>query len=129
MRNVGAEADEWREHVEPHFGFLEDHGYTLVRTDDQSPWETVVIFESSVNAVLVKRSADFGRVEVELVKLDEPGELPPVEAWVSPDPSGRALLDNVRAVREPKRGRWKRLKGIGRAASTRSLIFWGSGPA
>ena len=126
MRRVGAESDEWREQVEPHFGFLENRGYMLVRTDERSPWETVVVYESPVNAVLVKRSAEFGRVEVELARLDELGELPPVEAWVSAAPSGRALLDNVLAVRELKRGRWKRLKGIGRAATTRSLIFWGS---
>lgn len=124
MTRVGNEAEEWRKLVEPHFRYLENYGYTLARADDESWWETVVVYESSVNAVLVKLSVEFHRVEVELAKLDEAGHLPPVEVWVNPAPSGRALLDNVLAARDPKRCRWKRLKGIGPAATRRSLIFW-----
>jgi hypothetical protein len=123
---VSAAADEWRKQAEQHFRFLEDHGYRLARTDDESPWETVVVYKSSANAVLVKRSVEFGRVEVELATLDEAGELAPVEVWVGASPSRRALLDTVLAARDPGRGRWKRLKGLRRAATTRSLRFWAS---
>jgi hypothetical protein len=126
VERVSAAADGWLKQVERHFQFLEDHGYRLVREDDESPWETVVVYESSANAVLVKRSVEFGRVEVELATLDEAGELAPVEVWVSASPSRRALLDNVLAARDPSRGRWKRLKGLGRTATTRSLRFWAS---
>jgi hypothetical protein len=124
VERVSAAADEWRKQVERHFRFLEDHGYRLARAEDESPWGTVVVYESSVNAVLVKRSVEFGRVEVELARLDAAGELPPVEVWVSASPSGRALLDNVLAVRDPNRDPWKRLKGLRRVAPTRSLRFW-----
>jgi hypothetical protein len=126
VKGVSAEAAEWREQVERHFGFLENRGYRPVPAADAPPWETAVVYESSVNAVLVKRSVEFGRVEVELAKLEEAGELAPAEVWVGDVPSGRALLDNVLAARDPHRGRWKRLKGLGRAATSRSLRFWAS---
>jgi hypothetical protein len=126
VTRVGARAEEWRERVQPHFDFLKSQGYTLVRADDESPWETVVVYESPVNAVLVKRSMEFGRVEVELAMLDEAGGLPNAEVWVGPVPSRRALLDEVLGVRDPERDHWKELNGLGGAVSTQSLEFWAS---
>jgi hypothetical protein len=122
---VGARAEKWREQVEPHFRYLEGHGYRLVHSDDESWWETVVRYESSVNAVLVKLSVEFHRVEVELARLDY-AELPPVEPWIGPYPSGGALLENVLVARDPQRARGKPLNGIGRAATARALTFWAS---
>lgn len=118
-----SEADGWRSAVELHFGFLEQYGYVLRQVDDSSWWEISAIYASEANAVLVKKSREFMRVELELVRLTADGEVPPVDVWVGPTSNGRALFDNVVEARaRTSLPRW--MRGTSSRAADRALATW-----
>ena len=114
--------DAWRRQVERHFGFLSEHGYEVHDVDNSGFWEITVTYAAAENAVIVRNSREFQRVEIELARLTESGAVPPVAIWTGPESDGRALLDTVleaRGVRVPRR-----LGGTAGRSADRALSTW-----
>lgn len=88
---------QWVERVEPHFGFLREHGFGEAEVDVDPVWWTDAIYKSAVGAVVVTCDVEFDCVDATLFRLTD-GELPdrpwnhyfPVAA-LAPDRSPRKL--------------------------------------
>lgn len=94
-------ADEWQKVVEPHFAFLDEHGFALKADASESNfWVTRVVYASRDRAVEIDRSVEFSRVEVYLLRLQD-GRMPKAQVWVTDAPINRMLLDNVLEARIP----------------------------
>jgi len=76
-----AEAKQWAEQVERHFGFLARYGFAVTDIDASTWWEVRVTYRSPQSAVAVIRSVEFQRVEVQLMRLVA-GELPEYPIFV-----------------------------------------------
>lgn len=121
---MGRLANQWRETVEPTFGFLVDLGFEDVDVDDSDFWSLWVQYRSPTAAVRVSKSNEFTRVEVELIRLDE-GQVPPYPVWITEDRIDWTLLDNVIEVRRP--GLMRRVRtqhGLDDGAVNAQLTFW-----
>jgi hypothetical protein len=84
---VGAK-EQSRQQVDHHFGFLGDYGYKILSIDDSTFWEVAVTYAADVNAVIVRNSREFQRVEVELACLTGTGSIPPVAIWTDRSRTG-----------------------------------------
>ena len=96
---MGKRAKKWLDQVEPHFGFLREHGFTHVTTDDSSFWSLWVRYASPNAAVEIAKSIEFTRIEVSLIRLVD-GEVPPYPIWITSSPMNYALLDTVLEARD-----------------------------
>ena len=90
----------WADAVERHFGFLDAFGFRSSGTEERSHWETSVVYTSRQVAVKVSLSREFGRAEVDLVRLVD-GEVPPYPIWITEEVLNWTLLDNVIEARRP----------------------------
>jgi hypothetical protein len=79
-------------------GFLINHGFTNVTTDDSSFWSLWVQYASGGAAVRISKSNEFRRSEVQLIRLVD-GEVPPYPIWIGSDRIDWILLDNVLEAR------------------------------
>jgi hypothetical protein len=125
-RVMGKTAEKWRKQVEPHFGFLSDHGFTVVDVDDSSFWSLWVQYRSGTAAVRISKSNETGRAEVQLIRLVD-GEVPPYPIWITENRIDWTLLDNVVEVRQPYRlGDVGRLSGLTASKLDQQLHFGAS---
>lgn len=121
---MGKRASKWLQQVEPHFGFLREHGFTRVATDDSSFWSFRVRYASPHAAVQVAKSNEFTRVEVSLIRLVD-GDVPPYPIWITSDRVDHALLDTVLEVRDKALLREAaRMGGLVPEDVERQLSFW-----
>jgi hypothetical protein len=82
---IQARADEWQASVNEHFGFLESiYGFRVTQVDASSVWNNRVTYQTATTGVYVDSNAEFGRVEVSLVRLLD-GELPLYPIFVRRD--------------------------------------------
>ena len=65
---MGKDAAEWRELVEPHFGFVAAFGFEAVDLDDGSFWSLWVRYRSPTAAIRISKSREFVRCDVELIR-------------------------------------------------------------
>lgn len=120
VRWMGYPSTQWREMVEPHFGFLIELGFSRVIEDDTSNWETSLQYASTVSAVRIVRSIEYDRVEVYLYRLLN-GQPPPYSEGTIDGVGYQALFDNVlesRGQRAVERG------GLADADVERQLGYW-----
>lgn len=121
---MGIRANQWRETVEPTFGFLIDLGFVDVDVDDSSFWSLWVQYRSPAAAVRVSKSNEFTRVEVELIRLAD-GRVPAYPIWITDDRIDWTLLDNVIEVRRPDLlPLVRRQHGLTDDAVKSQLTFW-----
>lgn len=121
---MGRAGQRWARRVEPHFSYLIDHGFTQITTDDTSHWSLWVRYASQHAAVQIAHSNEFGRVEVELIRLVD-GEVPPYSIWITSKKIDWALLDTILEVRDPKAlERARLLSGLDTDDLERQLTFW-----
>ncbi len=125
-RVMGKTAEQWRKQVEPHFGFLSDHGFTVVDVDDSSFWALWVQYRSGTAAVRISKSNETTRAEVRLIRLVD-GEVPTYPIWITEDRIDWTLLDNVVEARQPHRLEDAgKLSGLTAAQLDHQLRFWAS---
>ncbi len=98
---MGRSAGEWRQRVEAHFSFLEEHGFDEPTADDSSWWATIAQYSSDRSAVRVSRNVEFQRTEVHLVRFVD-GSVLPYPIWITSAPIDWTLLDNVLQARAPE---------------------------
>ncbi len=120
---MASRASEWRELVEPHFGFLTDLGFTSVEVDESSFWSLWVQYRSGTSAVRISKSNEFIRCEVELIRLVD-GQVPPYPIWITADRIDWALLDTVLEVRAPELMRRIPPGGLKPSELDNQLRFW-----
>lgn len=121
---MGRGAGDWRKTVEPHFGFLADHGFRITASDDSTFWESSVTYTSSVSAVKVARSQEFVRSGVSLIRLVD-GSVPPYPIWITTERIDWALLDLVLKARSPERhAEALRMHGLSKTELEQQLSFW-----
>jgi hypothetical protein len=89
----------WERRVRAEYDFLLESGFRFEHVDD-GVWATAAVYLSSTLGVEVTRSAEFGRVEISLLRLVD-GQLPEHEIWVTERPINRMLFDNVLLARAP----------------------------
>jgi hypothetical protein len=94
------EGKQWESLVQAHFGFLSDFAFRLDHVEEKW-WATSAVYLSDALGVEVTRSAEFGRVELTLMRLVD-GKAPEVEVWLSEPPLNRVLFDNVLEARAPE---------------------------
>ena len=114
----------WQKRVEQHFGFLTDHGFRLEPAfGDQ--WSTSARLVAEKNAVDVVFNLEFGRCEVQLIRLVD-GAVPEYPIWITDDtPINYVLLDDVLTARDPTRLSESRgLYGLGEKTIDPQLHFW-----
>ncbi len=77
---------------------------SIVGTEDSSPWETSITYARDPVAVIIRKSVEIDRAEVELNRMVA-GQIPPVPILVHPEtPIDRCELDNLsRNVRQGAR--------------------------
>lgn len=123
---MGASARDWTRLVEPHFSFLQAHGFRLSPADDSSWWETWVQYASDASAVRLARSTEFGRVDVHLIRLVD-GAVPPYPVWVTSEPLNWVLLDTVLQARSAELFQQVAAqRGLDDSQVERQLAFWAS---
>ena len=93
-------AANWRQQVEPHFGFLVQSGFDKVDVDDSSFWSLWVQYRSATAAIRVSKSNEFIRSEVHLIRLVD-GEVPAYPIWIADERIDWTLLDTVMEARRP----------------------------
>lgn len=95
---IQAKADDWRNQVNAHFGYLQDkYGFRLTQVDAEHWYQTRAIYQTGTTAIYVDASVEFARTEVWLVCLLKEA-LPVVESGKV----GHAfLLDDLLKVRVP----------------------------
>jgi hypothetical protein len=125
-RRALTEIAKWQRAVSPYFDFLSQHGFTPDPRAGYSEWYgSAVVYRSHVGAVIVTRSVEFDRVEVQLVRLVD-GQFPDHSIFFSENaPLNRTLLDNVVAARAPDRlAEVQVATGLKKAAVERQLALW-----
>lgn len=123
---MGKTAEKWRKQVEPHFGFLYDHGFTTVDVDDSSFWSLWVQYRSGTVAVRISKSNETTRAEVQLIRLVD-GEVPAYPIWITEERLDWTLLDNVVEARQPHlREDAAKLSGLTASQLDQQLQFWAS---
>ena len=121
---MGRQASKWRQMVEPHFGFLAEHGFRVTGADDSTWWETSLTYTSPVAGIKVARSQEFDRSEVNLIRLVD-GTIPPYPIWVTADRRDWALLDMALKARSPeKHAEAMRMTGLSKRELEKQLVFW-----
>lgn len=117
-------ARQWRQLVEPHFGFLIDSGFNEIDLDDSSWWATSMLFRSGIAAVRVELNSEFGRVEVQLIRLVD-GAVPDYPIWITSERVDWVLLDDVIEARRPELiSAVRAQKGLKPGAADAQLQFW-----
>jgi hypothetical protein len=93
-----AEAAAWQAKVDQHFAYLRtDYGFTKTRADTFSVWTISAYYQSDRAAVEVVRNVEFGRAELELIRLVN-GKMPQY-----PDiASNTTVFDFVLEIRSPQ---------------------------
>lgn len=115
---------KWAAKVEPHFGFLVDHGFGQVETDDSSFWSIWVQYASGRAAVRISLSNEFRRAEVQLIRLVD-GQVPPYPIWITSDRIDWVLLDTVLEARKPSRlAETRSMTGLDGKRLDEQLAFW-----
>ena len=113
----------WERRVKEHFDFLVEHGFRFDHVEVK-PWATTARYLSPTLGLEVTRSAEFDRVELELLRLVG-GELPEYEVWLTDRPRNRVLFDNVLIARAPELDEASRgLTGLSSADEEKQLRFW-----
>jgi hypothetical protein len=116
-----AAAAAWKAQVFAHFSFLETvYGFQFDRMKISDPWETPVRYTSTVLAVEVTDSVEFGRVEVWLYRLVK-GRVPR-DARTD---NNSVLLDNALTFWAPQeREAGKSVRGRDPDQLEKGLAFW-----
>ena len=119
---------DWERLVRPHFDFLIEYGFEIDPRLASSEWyATEVVYRSERSAVIVTRSVEFDRVELELARL-RGSKLPPTMVFVSAGKRiDQNLFDNVLEARAPERLRAaSRATGLRKHQVERQLRMWAS---
>ena len=117
---------KWERIVRPYFDFLLQHGFSPDPSAAYSEWYgTSIAYRSAVSAVIVTRSVEFGRAEVQLVRLVD-GAYPDYASFFRDSaPLNRTLFDNVVIARAPDRLiEIQAATGLKKAAIERQLALW-----
>lgn len=123
---MSVNARRWRKVVAPHFDFLLDAGFAYDLEAEYSEWYgTAVAYRTNANAVVVTRSGEFSRVEVDLARIVD-GEISTGPIFYSKSEGfDRALLDNVVIARAPEReSEMQEAGGLGKAQVEHALALW-----
>jgi hypothetical protein len=117
---------KWQRAVGRYFDFLSEHGFESDADGGYSePYGTAVAYRSEVSEVVVTRSVEFDRVEVQLGRLVD-GDRPEPAIFFSEDaPLNGTLLDNVVEARAPERlGEIQQVTGLSNARVEQGLELW-----
>jgi hypothetical protein len=93
-------AREWADRVAVHFGWLEQHGFTVTEMDASWVWTWTVVYRRSSAAILVTRDREYGCVEVQLVRA---ANVPLARRWIRVDGevTGAAYASKLIWLRAP----------------------------
>lgn len=96
---VGHEAIVWASKVSPHFQFLAARYGMQVIDTSAGPWEASVTYTRDPVGVIVRRSIEFDRVEIELVRMVD-GQVPKMPVFIHEDTAiDRGLFDHAIGLR------------------------------
>lgn len=113
--------------VSPHFHYLVDQFGMRIVGRGSGAWETCVTYARDPIAIIVRRSIEFDRVEVEMVRMVD-GQLPKVPIFIHEDtPIDRGLFDHAVALRAgpEELEAMKRLGGLEQSEVEAALAFLG----
>jgi hypothetical protein len=116
----------WERAVGPYFDFLLEHGFVSDPSAGYSAWYgTAVVYRSQVSEVVVVRSGEFNRVEVELVRPVDGDRPEPAIFFRENAPLNQTLLDNVVEARAHDRlAETQEVTGLSKAQVARGLELW-----